>query len=208
MNISWQTIANVATAIALLVAGGAFIWQIISHRQEKTYKRSQFALQSFLESYNQVLVLLNNGNNDRVTWVMAARIVERANSISKNITEQVHIDVLEIQRERYRQEMASIFGYMDENKGAWFFYGSDNPAENIDSAANEALMSVTNIPEGVLATLYTIATYPSNYEDPLTKKTFDDIRGIEMRHSFRGLYDYLESVKSKKTSAVISDTDG
>jgi len=192
VDINWEMAANVATAIALLVAAGAFIWQIYSHHQEKAYAKSQFALQSFLESYNQVLELLSDGNNNRVTWVMAARIIERANQISKSISEQVHIDVLEIQKERYRREMANIFGYMNPEKGGWFFYGSDNTGTDIDTAAREAFTSVANIPEGVLATLYAVATYPSNYEDPLIKKTFDEVKGIEMRHSFRGLYDYLE----------------
>jgi len=192
MCINWETVANVATAIALVIATGAFIWQIYSHRQEKAYEKSQFALQSFLDSHNQVLKLLSDGNNNRVTWVMAARIIERANNISSNISEQVHIDLLEIHKERYRSEMAIIFGYMQPEKGGWFFYGSDVAGTDIDTAAREALASVTNIPEGVLSTLYAIATYPVNYEDPLTKKTFEEIQGIEMRHSFRGLYDYLE----------------
>ncbi len=96
MTIDWQTTANVATALALLVASGAFIWQIFSHRQKKAYTKSHFALQSALESYDQAVAVLSDNNNDRVTWITAARIVERANQIAKNVTEQVHIDVLEV----------------------------------------------------------------------------------------------------------------
>ncbi len=200
-TIDWQTVANVATALALLVATGAFIWQIISHRQEKAYSKSNFALQSALESYNEAIALLSDNNNDRVTWITAARIVERANQISKNITEQVHIDVLEIQRERYRRQMAVILGFDNPNKGAWFFYGSTNAGSEVKEAAKESTRSVHTawgskgqlkyLSETSLATLYSLASYPSNYEDPLKKETFDGKIGVEMRASFPGLFDYL-----------------
>jgi len=54
-EINWQTIANVATAAALLIAAGAFIWQIISHGKEKAYTKSHFAFQSAVESYDQAI---------------------------------------------------------------------------------------------------------------------------------------------------------
>lgn len=77
-SVDWQLIANMATALALIVAVGVFIWQIVAHRQEKAYTKSQFALQSALESYDLAIELLSDGNNDRVTWVTAARIIVSA----------------------------------------------------------------------------------------------------------------------------------
>lgn len=201
VTIDWQTVANVATALALLVAACAFIWQIVSHRQEKAYSKSNFALQSALESYNEAITLISDNNNDRVTWITAARIVERANQISTNVTEQIHIDVLEIQRERYRRRMADILGFDNPNKGAWFFYGSTDSSSGVDEAAKESTRSVHTdwgskgqlkyLSESSLATLYAIASYPSNYEDPLKKESFDGKISVEMRVSFPGLYDYL-----------------
>jgi len=204
-DIDWQLIANMATALALIVAVGVFIWQIVSRRQEKAYTKSQFGLQSALESYDLAIELLSDDNNDRVTWIAAARIVERANQISSNVTEQVHVDVLEVQRERYRRQMATILGYDDSSKSGSFFYGADSAITDIDAAAKAATQPVhlprtskgqlKYLAESSLATLYELASYPSNYADPLKVESLDPEMNIEMRSGFPGLYEYLSHRK-------------
>ena len=200
-TISWQTVANVATSLALLVAVGVFIWQIVSHREEKAYNRSHFALQSALESYDQALELLVDGNNDRVTWITAARIVERANRICADVTQQVHEDVLEVQLERYRRQFARTLGFDDPSKGGWFFYGA-NSCVGLTTAAEGSTRPTTTgfgskaqlkyLSESSLATLFSMAGYPSNYEDPLKSRSFAEKLGLGMSASFPGLFEYLE----------------
>jgi hypothetical protein len=213
----WQTTANVATALALLVAACALVWQMISHRKEKAYTKSHFALQSALESYSQAVEILSDGNNDRVTWITSARIVERAHQIAERITEQVHLDVLEVQLERYRRQMANILGLDNPSKGAWFFYGSQNPGTDIETAARESTSGILTahgkksqlayLSERSLATLYELAGYPTNYEDPLRGESLAGMMGIEMRASFPGLFDYLvhrsESEKKRNSTRGI-----
>lgn len=202
MSVDWQLIANISTTIAVLIAIGVFIWQINANIGEKKYAKSRFALQSALESYEQAIELLTDNNNDRVTWITAARIIERANRISNNITEEVHVDVFEIQHEKYRRQAAEILGYENPNKGAWFFYGSSNFTSDVAEAAKEATRSVNHLgktrprmkylSEDSLSTVYNLASYPGNYEDPLVKDTFVGKKGIEMLISFPGLYEYIE----------------
>jgi len=203
-SINWQIIANIATALALPVAAGAFVWQIWSHRQEKAYTKSHFALQSAIESYEEAIGLLSDDNNDRVTWVAAARIIERANQISTNVTEQVHTDVLEVQLERYRRQVATVLGHDDPTKGGSFFYGADIN-EPIDTAAKIATQPIlmpgissgqmNYLAESSLATLYALASYPPDYDDPLSVNSCDQFMGPEMRVSFPGLYEYLSHRK-------------
>ena len=200
-ELNWQTIANVATAAALLIAAGAFIWQIISHGKEKAYTKSHFAFHSAVESYDRAVEVLSDGNNDRVTWISAARVIERANRISEKITEQVHKDFLEVHLERYRLRMAEILGYDNSNKGAAFFYGAESADVDVDTAAKNSSRpeqtaygtkgALNYIPETTLATLYAIAGYPRDYEDPLKKESLQAKIGMEMRAGFPGLYDYL-----------------
>jgi len=192
-------------ALALFVAACAFIWQIISHRQEKSYTKSQFALQSALESYDLAIELLADGNNDRVTWITAARIVERANQMSECVTEQVHVDVMEVQLERYRRQVATILGHDSSTTSGSFFYGADSSIEDIDTAAGNATQPIhlpgvskgqlKYLAESSLATLYELASYPSNYDDPLKINSFDQVMGPELRTSFPGLYEYLSHRK-------------
>lgn len=210
-NINWQTIANIATALVLFVAAGAFIWQIISHRQERRYTNSSFALKSALASFDETVKLLSDDNNDRVTWIAAARILRRAVDISTKITEAVHLDVLEVQIERYRRVFGEILGFDDLHKTAAFFYGSENPSADIEEAAKESTSKkktgrgerpvLKNIPESALWTLWEFAQYPINYEDPI-KERFPDhkIASPEIRVMWPGLYDYISHIR-KYTSA-------
>lgn len=211
IDINWQTVSNVATALALLVAGGAFIWQIISRRQEKKYTNSSFALNSALASFDEVVKLLSNSNNDRITWIAAARILRRAVDISTKITEAVHLDVLGVQLERYRRVFGEILGLDDPHRTAAFFYGSENPRADIEEAAKESTRKIKtiygempvlkNLTESSLWTLWEFAEYPIDYEDPI-KGRFPDhkIESPNMRVMCPGLYDYLHHIREYRSA--------
>ena len=112
-NIDWNAIGSVSTALALVVGVGTLIWQIRAHNANIKQERSKFALESALDAYEHGLALLEDGNNNRVTWVTAARILERANEITSAISSPVHKAVMEVQRERYRIRASTILGYDD-----------------------------------------------------------------------------------------------
>ena len=122
-NIDWNSVGSVSTALALLVGVGTLIWQIRTHNSNLKQKQSRFALESALAAYDQALGLLEDGNSDRVTWITAARILERANEITYSITSPVHSAVIEVHRERYRIRASAILGYDDISKDASFFRG-------------------------------------------------------------------------------------
>jgi len=201
LKTDWPTIANIATSFALLIAIGGLIWQIRINRRDRNFAESAFALKSALDSYERSIDLLADGNNDRVTWITAARIATRAESISKRITDPLHRDVFEVHLERYRQHAASLLGFDEPQQGAWFFYGSDNPNDDVTVAAEKSstprdvrggsIAGIRQLAETSLATIYGLAEFGSNYEDPLKKETFEGKTGIGMKASFPGLYDYL-----------------
>jgi hypothetical protein len=202
-NVDWNAIGSVSTALTLTVGIGTLIWQIRTHNSNLKHERSKFALESALAAYEQGLALIEDGNNNRVTWVTAARVLERANEISSSITSPVHSAVMEIQRERYRIRAGAILGYDDPEKTAWFFQGerADKPSQKEDCAAPRQRLS--ELAEASLATVYELASYPRGYEDPLPRVDLGSYIGIEMRASFPGLYEFLAT----KPSRVSKDVD-
>jgi len=206
----YQIIADIATAFILIVAVVTFIWQIISRKQEKKYTNSSFALKSALVSFEEAVKLLSDGNNDRLTWITAARILRRAENISTKVTEDIHLDVLEVQKDLYRRIFGEILGLNNLDKKAAFFYGSKNLNADDDEAAKESTRGVNtscgergvlkNIPESVLWVLWEFAQFPTSYEDPI-KEGFpnDIIENSSVRFMWPGLHDYLAHTRKYKS---------
>lgn len=192
-NVDWNAIGSVSTALTLAVGVGTLIWQIGAHNSNLKHERSKFALESALAAYEQGLALLEDGNNNRVTWVTAARVLERANEITSSISSPVHSAVMEIQRERYRIRASAILGYDDPTKAAGFFRGEQ--IGNFSREEDRAVLRqrISAIAESSLATVYKLASYPQGYEDPLPHVDIRSHMGIEMRASFPGLFEFLTS---------------
>jgi hypothetical protein len=181
-------------------------------RREDRYRHSSFALDSALKAYNDSYALLSDGNNYRATWITSARVLERANSIAKQITEPVHINVLEAQREQYRKVFGDLLGFDNYNKGGSFFYGTEKPESSIDEAAPEstkrkdisteavpgASVSVLKaIPESVLRSLWDFASFPSEYEDPIRGEfTEEEVTKTTNWFLWPGLFQYLKHTRT------------
>jgi len=173
----WQLAANVATALSLLLAAGGLIWQIRSYRKDRAYEKSRFALESALQSFDEALRVLSDGNNNRVTWISAARIISRGQHLAKAATEPVHADLLAVQMERYRREFGKVLGFDNPEQGAWFFYGSQMKGHPTDLAAKESTAkidsplgtspAIKSLSEKSLRVIYDFAQYPKDYEDPI-----------------------------------------
>lgn len=194
LNIDWNVTGSVSTALALVVGVGTLIWQIRSHNANLKQEQSRFALESALSAYEHGLTLLEDGNNNRVTWVTAARILERANEITFEISSSVHKAVMEVQRERYRIRASIILGYNDPTRDVGFFQGVEMPVQ-LDPKGNRSSLrqQLSELAESSLATLYNLASYPSGYEDPLPVVGLEHHINIEMRSGFPGLYAFLAS---------------
>jgi len=191
LNIDWNAIGSVSTALALIVGVGTLIWQIRAHNANLKQDQSRFALESALAAYEHGLALLEDGNNNRVTWVTAARILERANEITSAISSPVHTAVMEVQRERYRIRASAILGYDDATKDVCFFRGERSESLDHEEERTSLRQQLSALAESSLATVYNLASYPRGYEDPLPSGGLRNHMGIEMRSGFPGLYKFL-----------------
>lgn len=173
-----------ATAGGVLIALGTFI-----RRGEDD--RSKFYLENALQGIERAYGLLEDGNNDRGTWILAARILARTIRLTANITVAAHLETFEIIKDDYRAQFHDIL-----KAGSWdiaaFFMGSSEHLEALEAALERQNESEEplNIPEEALVTIYEFARYPDDYDDPLGRK-FTHQELLRLRLIFRSLYRYV-----------------
>ena len=197
--IDWTAVGSIATALALALGIGTLYWQHRSQLKRDEHDRSRFALDSCLATYRSAFERLEDGNNDRVTWITSARMIQRANELPILVTALPHIAVLEVERELLRDRAADVIGYANPSKGEWFFRGFDEPDQ--DAVATEGSRryraharrrgQAIELSLASVATVFELASFPNNYDEPLRDHSLEDHVGVEMRASFPGLFGYL-----------------
>ena len=195
------TTAVVATIIALV----GFFWQIYTYFKKGQYDKSAFRLTSALDAFEEARKLLQDKNNDRVKWVTAARALQRGVRISSGITEEVHKDVLEFQRDRYRLIFGDILGYYNHEINGGFFYGAPPEIIDIGEAARYSTRREEDRPqlralsENTLKIVWDFAQFPDGYDDPVS-----DVNGFSEQDTsdtfnpinYPALFEYLDHKKN------------
>lgn len=202
-RVEWETVAQLSTSVAVLIALIALIWQVRVNRHEQQYQRSSFRLRSALEAFDEADNLLKDLNNDRIAWISAARAVERGLRLAGGITEQDHRDFLEVHRDRYRRRFGRYLGHDDPSMTASFFYGAARKLD-LKRAAEESTRRydgrpvLLNIAEISLKILHDFAEFPEGYEDPISTSTrFPDefIKSATKSVMWPGLTEYLKHAR-------------
>jgi hypothetical protein len=111
-----MTINHFAPWILALIAFIALLLTGITNRKQWQYQKSDFRLKSSLDAFKVAHKLLSDGNNDRVTWILAARALKRGIHMTEGLTEDVHKDVLEVELDQYRIIFGKILGCDNEEK--------------------------------------------------------------------------------------------
>lgn len=176
---------------------------------DKQKQISKFFLEQSLSGFQHTVELLRDGNNNRVKWISAARILQQSLELSKNITEKEHKSILQIQTDRYRHQLWEIINPDDERITAAFFYGVNDINLNIDEAAKQSsipksgehesrLSSVHKLSEKSLFVIWDFMKFPENYADPLNE-SFSENQIEELRFQHRPLYEYLKHQRTHQS---------
>jgi len=163
-------------------------------------KQSQYYLDSCILAYERARELLQDGNNDRATWIAAGRALVHARELSKRVTSDSHKRVLELQRLKYR---GFFHGLLADRSGS-FFYGVDATLELAEAAKASSASSehagrrvtseVRQLSPKSLYAVWEAAQWPAEYDDPLDRDFAKTERG-RLVVLFPGLYEYLESCR-------------
>jgi hypothetical protein len=185
---------TVVPAGVLIALSGVFFAQA-RDLADTRQKSSAFYLESAIKAFQEAKELLEDGNNDRATWIAAGRALEHAKQLSAGVTVDAHRYVLEFNSLRYRR----FFGQHLQSKPAPFFYGVSQ-FENLDvteaaklsTSGDDKLISANRkLSEKSIHAVWETAQWPENYKDPLGRK-FTKAEMGKLMVLYDGLHEFLE----------------
>ncbi|MCG7988841.1 MAG: hypothetical protein JAY64_07160 [Candidatus Thiodiazotropha weberae] len=185
-----QILTQLFIGSGVFFAGSAYYNSIKRQRIEDDKNQSKVLLDYASENFDRVTNLLRDKNNDRVTWIRAARILLDTSSLKKNITSPEYIKAYEIEEFECRGELYKILcidgvnGNYDPLPPSFFFGVKDWNTMTIEEAAIEAagddveiigLSLSSPVPEPKLLELeissvkaiYDFLDYGKDFKDPL-----------------------------------------
>jgi hypothetical protein len=188
----------VVTLAGVLVALAGHLLTQGRNAGESVEKQSRFYLDSCVQAYVEAQRLLLDGNNDRVTWIAAARALEHAKELSRRVSVRSHLRVLEIHKLRYR----GFFGDVLRGKPASFFYAAKDCTISTDEAARlssvpsdpaerTCVSTVNALSEKSIHAIWEAAQFPADYQDPLEAGFSETERG-KLIVLYAGLHEFLE----------------
>jgi len=177
----------------VLVALAAQLFTQSKNLQESREKRSLFYLDSCVKAFEEARILLEDGNNDRATWIAAGRALGHATDLADNVTADAHLRVLELHRLKYRRCFHDAL-----QRSAAFFYGaklvlSTDDAAKWSTAGEEGglISTVKGLSDKALRAVWLAAQWPTGYEDPLDRG-FSEAERQQMCLLFPGLHEFLD----------------
>lgn len=182
-----------ATAAAVPGAIAAIMWSMRQHARDQEVNRSLFYLDNWRGGVETAYRLLNDGNNDRINWRTAARVLESCREIEEVITEPHHKTLLERLKDEYRHNFSRILGYQNPCVTSSFFYGAP-PDLPLDDAA---ILSVDgpyrdwSISEAPIRVICDFAMFPDDYPDRISDFEFTLEQKGRLWMSFPDLCEWL-----------------
>jgi hypothetical protein len=157
-------ISLIGTVIA--VSMGLWIFKRNSNWrfEDKKVEDSKFFLEKSLSAYNDFYELIKDRNNNRTTWIMASRILEDADKLSKNIYHEPHKVYFDAKILDFKHKTFKILTILNpdteeyEPLPAQFFFGiKDWESVSIEEAARGSTSEV-------------VATRVEKYKNPEPSK--------------------------------------
>jgi hypothetical protein len=186
--------------LGLLLGIVNLIRDVYRRIRDNTEKRSQFHLDACLKGYQEARSLLADGNNDRATWIQAARALKHAQALSKSINTEQHEMLLELHRLDYRG-----FFYHALQRTAAFFYGANDSAMPLEKAAAQSTAPETRQGRFVGSTakeidprsihaVWEAAQWAQDFADPLNSD-FSEAETGRLIVLYPGLAEFLQHKK-------------
>lgn len=186
--------------LVLLVITGALVVSILVQRKKENLDESNIYLKSSIDLINKAYSVLRKSDgtitSSRVSWVTAARLITRAQSLAVNILLQSHKIIYESEHDFQRHRFHDLLKINGKSMPVEFFCGMGYLSGSIGRSAYGTLsksQGVNWIPSRIVAVIYRFSTFPDQYEDPLNDSVKLTNRELERLWMFneRGACDYL-----------------
>jgi hypothetical protein len=223
LNISQRLslLPSIVISAGVLVAILTFARERKKQALERQRHMSEVFLERVKDGFKTVIDLLSDQNNNRATWVRAARTLLKSVELKAQISSEEYKIAYELEEERARNDLYTILSLVDKKSGArvplppQFFYGIDDwrTCHSLDDAAIKASssavvysMTIDEVPpqaflkplspKSVIA-IFDFVEYPKTYNDPL-KSVGDWDDNWEASHGIdQGARRYVAHTKQK-----------
>lgn len=166
----------ILVGLAALLASASVMKNIANTNiieQEKIKREeSQFFLETSLKEIKNVYDLLKDKNNNRSTWILAARVLKNALAISKKISLDSHKEVYKLKELQIKHILTKLFE-SKEYENLAFFAGLD---KKIDYKENQVISKLYHSTSAILCldedsvfTIFSFLEYPDDFKDPLNE---------------------------------------
>ncbi len=138
-------------------------------KEKKEFEISEFYLNNSLVELNNVYKILKDKNNDRVTWLLAARVLKLSFELSENITDQNHKKVYELQKFQIRHNISDVFT-KDGALEIRFFSGLRMNGPILESKIEHEVNGVSSrnrLSEESVYIIFSFLEYEDSFDDPI-----------------------------------------
>jgi hypothetical protein len=190
------TLPAIAISSGVLIASITYLRDKASQVTEGKRKIDEINLMLAKEGFDETYELLKDQNNNRATWVRAARILYSSIELKNEISLPQYIKAFSHAEERLRNQLYRLLQTEPDDPNlsdkvslpAQFFYGADNWRDSdlsLDAAAIGASSPITahsvkidkvtpepksrGLSTSSVVAIYNFMKYPENYSDPLSK---------------------------------------
>lgn len=191
-----SSLPAIAISSGLLIASITYLHNRATQLSESKRKSDEINLLLAKDGLDETYTLLKDLNNDRVTWLRAARILCNSIALKEEINHPEYIKSFQVAEERLRNQLYRLLQTDPQDPSVsgrvslppQFFYGIDNWRDSSISLDEAAISSkspieaykvemdkVTPTPklgglaESSIIAIYNFMKYPENYYDPLSK---------------------------------------
>lgn len=214
--------------LVLVVVGSALCVSIYVQFYKEKQVDSQVLLDKSIDLINKAYDVLNsNGAGltcERVSWVTAARLLKRAESLSNRLTLPSHKAIFESEHDYQRHRFGDLLKVNGSPLPTEFFLGKGYIPGSIGNSAYNtiSLNSRSWIPKEALSVVYRFRVFPEGYDDPLigtaplTSGELDRLwlfgdKGVHdyfvFRHFFSATNSSIFRIKGVSGSIKVSSTD-
>jgi len=167
-------ITDYVQILVLLSITGALVVSIWVQRKKENLDESDIYLKNSIDLINKAYSVLKKSDgtitNSRVSWVTAARLITRVESLAGNISLQSHKIIYESEHDFQRHQFYDLLKFNGKPIPAEFFCGVGYVSGSIGRSAYSTLSKSQGanwIPSKIVAVIYRFSTFPDHYEDPL-----------------------------------------
>jgi len=212
-----DVMSSISVMLGVLIALIAYLTNLNWKKKDNQEAHSEFYLKRAIDGLDILHDLLKDRNNDRITWIKAARVLLDNAKVSEKITSNVHKVIYELKKDYIRHLLFMVLHPKNNITGVFeplpprFFYGIEDWVDDIllDDAARASTDPVkarsveiykllhtpklSSLNEKSIVAIYEFLKYPDDYEDRLGDvKTWDLTKNECFDYLFESPWKYLK----------------